>query len=60
MRAARADGGVRAARADRGSGGCEPHGLMMGGMGMVGIVGGVGAKTVRKIYKALIFNYVFL
>ena len=23
--------------------GCEPHGLMMGGMGMVGIVGGVGA-----------------
>ena len=41
MRAARADGGVRAARADGGCGGCEPHGLMMGGMGMVGIVGGV-------------------
>ena len=36
-------GGVRTARADGGSGGCEPHGLIMGGMGMVGIVGGVGA-----------------
>ena len=32
---------MRAARADGGCGGCEPHGLMMGGMGMVGIVGGV-------------------
>ena len=34
---------MRAARADGGRGGCEPHGLMMGGMGMVGAVGGVGA-----------------
>ena len=34
---------MRAARADGGSGGCEPHGLMMGGMGMVGAVREVGA-----------------
>lgn len=32
----------------------------VGVVGAVGGVGGVGTKTVRKIYKALIFNYVFL